>query len=275
MAIRPLWKGSINFGLVNIPVKLYAATEEKSPKLHYLHDKDHARVQYRRVCTLDQEEVAWEHLARGFEFSKDRYVVLEDHDFEAIPSTKTIDLMTFSQMEEIDPILFNRGYYVAPEQAAAKPYALLLEAMRRSHTVAIGKIAFREKEHLALLRPMGQALIMETMFYQDEVRAMDRIDEWGAMPSLAAREIEMAVQIVNNLTAPFDPSAYRDEHRERLMEVIRKKVEGEQIDAAPGRPTGQVIDLMEALQASIQQTQRSTRRPAQEAAPAKRRKKAA
>lgn len=274
MALRPLWKGSINFGLVNIPVKLYAATEEKRPKLHYLHDKDHARVQYRRVCTLDQEEVTWDHLARGFEFSKDRYVVLEDRDFDAMPTTKTIDLLTFSKMEEIDPILFNRGYYVTPEQAAAKPYALLLEAMRRSHTVAIGKIAFREKEHLALLRPVGQTLIMETMFYQDEVRAMDRIGEWNTMPSLADREIEMAVQIVNNLTAPFDPSAYRDEHRERLMEVIRKKVEGEQIEAAPGRSTGHVVDLMEALQASIHQTQRGKRRPSQGAAPARRKKAA-
>jgi DNA end-binding protein Ku len=248
-----MWKGAISFGLVTIPVSVYPATEEKSLKFNQLHDDDMGRIRYKRVCEIDGEEVSYEHIVKGYEIEKDRYVVLTDEDFDAVPveSSRTIDIQQFVDLEEIDPILYKKSYYLVPEETGAKAYALLRRALAEEGKVGIAKVSFRDKEHLSALRFDGDVFVLETMFWPDEIRAaeFDTVHEDG---KIRDQEIEMAKALIDNLSEPWNPEAYRDEYREALIDVVEKKAAGEEIEAAPEAAPARVVDLMEALKASVE-----------------------
>lgn len=253
MPPRSMWKGAISFGLVTIPVAVYPATEEKSVKFNQLHDEDMGRIRYKRVCEVDGEEVPYEHIVKGYEIEKDRYVILEDEDFDAVPveSSRTIDIQQFVALEEIDPILYKKSYYLVPDETGAKAYALLRRALEEEGKVGISKVSFRDKEHLAALRFKDDAFVLETMFWPDEIRAaeFETIHEDG---KIRDQEIEMAKALIENLSEPWNPEAYKDEYREALLEVVEKKAAGEEIEAAPEAQPARVVDLMEALKASVE-----------------------
>jgi DNA end-binding protein Ku len=248
-----MWKGAISFGLVTIPVSVYPATEEKSLKFNQLHDDDMGRIRYKRVCEIDGEEVSYDHIVKGFEYEKDRYVVLTDEDLDAVPveSSRAIDIHQFVALEEIDPVYFKKTYYLVPEETGAKAYALLRRALQEESKVGIAKVSFRDKEHLAALRFKDDAFVLETMFWPDEIRAadFDTIHEDGKVRD---QELDMARALIANLTEPWNPQAYHDGYREALLEVVEKKVAGEEIQVAAEAAPARVVDLMEALKASVE-----------------------
>jgi len=249
---RAMWKGAISFGLVTIPVSVYPATEEKTLRFNQLHDEDGGRVRYKRVCEKDGEEVPFEHIVKGYEIEKDRYVVLTDEDFEAVPveSSRAIDIQQFVSLEDIDPVLFKKSYYLVPDQTGAKAYSLLREAMSEDGRVGIAKVSFRDKEHLSALRFKDDAFVLETMYWPDEIREADFGDA-DVNTKVRGQELEMARQLIDSLTAQWNPETYKDEYREQLMRVVEAKVNGEEIEVVETEPTAKVVDLMEALKASV------------------------
>jgi DNA end-binding protein Ku len=259
---RTIWKGAISFGLVSIPVGLYPATEEKSLHFNQLHDKDHGRIKYQRVCSICGEEVTFEHIVKGYEYEKGKYVVLEDEDFDAVPveSSHAIDILQFVDLEEIDPLYFQKSYYLVPEEAGVKPYTLLRKAMSEDGRVAIAKVAIREKEHLATLRFKDNVFILETMFWPDEIRPAE-FEELDKRVDVRPQEVQMARSLIDNLTGDFKPDEFKDEYREALLGVVEKKVAGEEIEAVPEPEPTKVVDLMEALKASVEATKKKTARP--------------
>ncbi len=251
-----MWSGSISFGLVNVPIKLYSAVSPKEVHFNMLHEKDGARIQQKRVCALDGEEVPWEEIAKGYEISKGRYVMIEPEELEKYnpKATKSVDIMDFVDLDSIDPIYFERTYYLAPDRGAAKAYALLVEAMKRTNKVAIAHIVLRTKQYLCALRPMENALALSTMLYADEVvdlKTIDQIPDADSKP--ADREIKMAEQLVESLAAEWEPEKYTDEYREQVLDLLKKKAEGEEIvvPASEDAPS-KVINLVDALQASLE-----------------------
>jgi DNA end-binding protein Ku len=249
---RSMWKGAISFGLVTIPVAVYPATEEKTLRFNQLHDEDGGRIRMKRVCSVDGEEVPYEHIVKGYEYEKDRYVILTDEDFDAVPvaSSRAIDIVQFVEIEEIDPMLYKKSYYLVPEETGAKAYALLREAMSRDNKVGVAKVSFRDKEHLAALRFHDDAFVLETMYWPDEIR---EADFGGVDVDLKVRdqELQMARQLIENLTGAWNPQEFTDEYREALMRIVEAKINGEEIEVAQAEPTAKVVDLMEALKASV------------------------
>jgi DNA end-binding protein Ku len=253
---RPIWNGSISFGLVNVPVKLYSATSPKEVRFHMLHDKDGGRIQQKRVCGIDGEEVPWEHITKGFEISKGRYVAVEKEELAAFhpKGNKAIEIEDFVGLDEIDPIYYESTYYLVPDKGAAKPYALLNEAMKRTGKVGIGRFVLRTKQYLAAVRPMGKALAISTMLYADEVVEQDELDGLpDAHGKPGERELKMAEQLVGSLSGKFDVRKYKDDYREQVLALLERKAEGEEIVAEPAakETRGKVVDLMEALQKSL------------------------
>lgn len=253
---RAIWSGAISFGLVNVPIKLYSATSPKTVRFHQLHDKDGVRIQQRRVCPADGEEVPYEHVVKGFEIAPDRYVVVKQEELDALDPrhTKTIDIEAFVELAEIDPVYYDNAYHLAPATGGAKAYALLLSAMERAGKVAIGRFVLRTRQQICALRPAGGVLMLSTMLFGDEVNAPERLDELEGLDEVEATkaEVAMAQQLIDSLTTPFDPSAFRDEYRERVLELIERKAAGEEIavQPAPAAPAA-VPDLMAALEASV------------------------
>ena len=249
---RAMWKGAISFGLVTIPVSVYPATEEKTLRFNQLHDDDGGRIRMKRVCSVDGEEVGYEHIVKGYEYEKDRYVILTDDDFEAIPveSSRAIDIQQFVDLEEIDPMLYKKSYYLVPEETGAKAYALLREALNRSGKVGVAKVSFRDKEHLAALRFRDDAFVLETMYWPDEIR---EADFGGVDVSMKVRpnELDMAQTLIDNLSADWDPGEFKDEYREAMLRIVEAKINGEEIEVVEAEPTAKVVDLMEALKASV------------------------
>jgi DNA end-binding protein Ku len=250
---RAIWSGSITFGLVNIPVKLYGAVSHKEVRFHMLHDKDGARIQLRRFCSAEEVEVPYEHVVKGFEISKGRYVTVTAEELEAADpkGARTIDIQDFVEMEEIDPIHYDTTYYLAPDKGAAKAYGLLLEAMRASGKVAVARVVLRTKQALCCVRPMGDALALTTMNYADEIVPQEDLD----LPPRTApsqRELEMAEQLVASLTTRFEPERYRDEHREKVLALIERKAAGEAIEAPSTERPAKVVNLADALAASLE-----------------------
>jgi DNA end-binding protein Ku len=249
---RAMWKGAISFGLVTIPVSVYPATEEKTLRFNQLHDEDGGRIRMKRVCSIDGEEVGYEHIVKGYEYEKDRYVILTDDDFDAIPveSSRAIDIVQFVDLDEIDPMLYKKSYYLVPEETGAKAYALLREALNTAGKVGVAKVSFRDKEHLAALRFRDDAFVLETMFWPDEIRQAD----FGGIDVTAkvrSNELEMAQTLIENLTADWDPAEFTDEYRESLLRVVEAKINGEEIEVVEAEPAAKVVDLMEALKASV------------------------
>jgi DNA end-binding protein Ku len=249
---RAMWKGAISFGLVTIPVSVYPATEEKTLRFNQLHDEDGGRIRMKRTCSVDGEEVGYEHIVKGYEYEKDRYVILTDDDFEAIPveSSRAIDIQQFVDLEEIDPMQYKKSYYLVPEETGAKAYALLREALNRSGKVGVAKVSFRDKEHLAALRFRDDAFVLETMYWPDEIREAD-FGGVDVSAKVRPNELEMAQTLIENLTADWNPVEFKDEYREALLRIVEAKINGEEIEIVEAEPTAKVVDLMDALKASV------------------------
>jgi DNA end-binding protein Ku len=252
---RSIWRGAISFGLVNVPVKLYSAVSKKTVRFNQLHDADGSRIQQKRVCSKDGEEIPYENIVKGYEISPDRYVVITPEELEALDpkKTRTIDIEDFVDLDEIDPLYYDHPYYLAPDTGAAKAYQLLLTALEESNKVAIARVVIRSKEYLTAIRPANGILTMETMLFADELVSPDQIEELPEEDvKTTKREVEMARQLIESLTTEFDPSRYRDEYRDRVLDLIERKAEGQEIavQPAPVEPD-QVPDLMAALEASL------------------------
>ena len=254
---RAMWKGAISFGLVTIPVAVYPATEEKTLRFNQLHDEDGGRIRYKRVCEKDGEEVTFEHIVKGYEVEKDRYVILTDEDFDQVPvtSSRAIDIVQFVDLDEIDPVLFKKSYYLVPDETGAKAYALLREAMTQDGRVGIAKVSFRDREHLAALRFKDDAFVLETMYWPDEVREAD----FGGVDvqiDVRDQELAMARQLIDSLASEWSPEGFADEYREALMRIVEAKLSGQEIEVVEAEPTAKVVDLMEALKASVAATKK-------------------
>lgn len=277
---RSLWTGSLSFGLVNIPVKLYNAVSPKDIRFHLLHDKDGVRIKQKRVCPADGEEVSADHLVKGYEIAPDQYVKITPEELENLDpkATHTIDIEDFVGIDEIDPIYYEHTYYVAPQTTAANAYALLLTAMKKSHKVAIARIVLRTKQYLAAVRPHGNALMLSTLLFADEVVSQETLTDLPDRDiDVNPRQLTMAEQLIDSLTASFDPAKYHDEYRSRVLALIERKAEGEEIIAQPqAKESAKVINLMEALEASLAASKRTAKpKPARPAADRTRRKKKA
>ncbi len=249
---RAIWSGSISFGMVTIPVKLFGATESRDIRFNLLHATCGTRLQQRRWCPTDEVEVPWTETARGYEFSKGQYVMLTDEDFERLPlpSKHTIELTAFVEEREIDPVFYEKSYYLGPAERAEKPYALLLKALEEKKLSATASITIRKKEQLCVLRPHEGVIMLETLFYPDEIR-QDRGVDLDKV-KVSERELDMAFTLIELLKKPFDPSEYKDHYREALAQLIEAKLEGKQVvTAPPSRETG-VLDLAEALKRSVE-----------------------
>jgi DNA end-binding protein Ku len=255
MARRSIWSGSISFGLVNIPIRMYNATIDRGIRFNLLHDQDKSRLQRKLVSSATGKEVHPEHIIRGFPVGKDHYVVIQKDEIEscAPEKSKAIEITDFVELSDIDPIYYERPYYLAPQPAAVKPYALLVEAMNRSKRVAIARFVMHEKQHLAALRATGNVICLETMRYADEIVPADEIDGAPEHVKIADRELKAAQQLVDSLTTAFDPSKYADEYRDCIMSLVERKSRGEEIHVQPvaERRPGRAADLMSALEASL------------------------
>lgn len=252
--MRAIWKGAVSFGLVSIGVKLYSATEEKDIRFHQVHRSDGGRIRYKRVCEVCGEEVSYDDIAKGFDLGGGEIVILTDEDFADLPlsTSRAIDVLEFVPAEQVDPILYNKAYYLEPEGVSAKPYVLLRDALTDSDRVAIVKVALRQREQLATLRVREGVLVLNTMLWPDEVRAakFDFLDE---NISVRAQELQMAASLIESMAGDFKPDEFTDEYRGALQKVIDAKVSGKEIVAAPTveeAPSG-AIDLMAALRASV------------------------
>ena len=253
---RPIWSGSISFGLVTIPVSLFTAVREKRISFRTLHDQDKVPLKQKMFCPADGKEVHPEHTVKGYEIEKDRFVVVRQDELDAArpKGTKAIEILDFVDLDEIDPLYFDRPYYVAPKPEGAKPYKLLLEAMEKTGKVGIAKVVMWNREYLAALRPLDGALVMETMHYEDEVVPQERVAGLEVKAKVDDRELKMATQLVDSLSTSFKPEKYKDEYREQVMELIEKKAAGEEIHTAPttdSAPAGRARNLMAALEASL------------------------
>jgi DNA end-binding protein Ku len=253
---RAIWSGAISFGLVNVPVKLYSATSPKTVRFHQLSSKTGARIRQKRVDPSTDAEVPYEEIVKGYEITPDRYVLIEPEELDALDpkATKTIDIEEFVDLDEIDPIYYDHSYYLAPTAGGAKAYRLLLDAMRDTGKVGIGRVVLRSKQQLAALRPTGNVLTLTTMLFGDEVLPADRLDELDSVAEAEAsdRELKMAEQLIESLSGHFDPSKFRDEYRERVIDLIERKAAGEEIAVQPqAEEPAAAPDLMAALEASL------------------------
>lgn len=256
--MRTLWKGAISFGLVNIPVGLYTATEKKEIKFNYLHEKCKTPIKYEKRCPTCNVEVPPEEIVWGYEFQKGQYVILKEEDFERLPdsSTKTIDIVDFVNLEELDPVYFEKSYFLESSRGGEKAYALLKRAMLETGKIAVAKVTIRSKESLAVLRVAQNILMMVTIFYPDEVRSPAGLNGVKNEPPLHENEIKMANSLIANLSSHFEPAKYTNRYRENLMKMIEAKISGGEVAQAEERETGKIIDLMEALRASIAATEK-------------------
>jgi DNA end-binding protein Ku len=278
---RAIWSGSISFGLLNVPVKLYSAVARRGISLREIRESDGARIRHRRVAEGTDEEVPYEKIQKAFEITSGNYVPISKDEMAALAPEKTraIEVKDFVDLEQIDPIYFDSPYYLGPADGAEKAYSLLASAMQRSGKVAIARFVFRNKEHLAALRADDGVLTLTTMRFADEVVPPDELDDVlpAKKPKVAAKEIEMAEQLIDSLTSDFDPSAYRDEYREELMSLIERKAEGKEIVApeAPEKEATKAPDLMAALEESIAAVKGKSDGKPRKPAKAKAKKKAA
>jgi DNA end-binding protein Ku len=251
---RSIWTGAISFGLVSVPVRMFTATESKELKFHFLDRRDMAPIGYDKVNKDTGEHVDPDDIVRGFEFEKGRFVEVTEDDIDRldVELTHAIDICDFVSIEEIDPLYFRKGYYLLPQDGAEKPYRLLAKALEETGRVAIAKIVIRNKQHLACIRPVDDTLVLETMYYADEVRR----PEAAPTPQVRSAEVDMAKTLIENLAAKWDPEKYHDRYRNELLDLLQKKAEGEPLPERQQETGGEVVDLMEALRQSVQATKR-------------------
>ena len=249
---RSIWNGLISFGMVSIPVKLFTATESKDISFRLLHRECNSRLKQLRWCPACEREVEWGETVRGYEYAKDQHVIVTDEDFDKLPlpSKRTIELAAFVKAEEIDPVYYEKSYYLEPDEVGIKPFALLMKALKEKSLTAVAKIAVRNKERLCALRPMDGTLMLETLYYPDEIR----VERGTEVPEVQVsdRELEMASTLIDLLADSFEPEKYQDEYRRALMEIIEAKLQGEEFVEAPAPAPAKVTDLMAALKASVE-----------------------
>jgi DNA end-binding protein Ku len=255
--MHTIWKGSISFGLVHIPVKMYSATKEKGIAFRNLHRKCKTPIKMTRTCPHCETEVAWEEVVKGVEYTDNQFVLMEKDELEAVmpENRKSIEILDFVSLEEIDPIYFDKTYYLGPGEHGDRPYALLREAMRETGRIGVAQITIRSKQSLAVVRVYQDCLVMETIFYPDEVRNATAVPDVPTQTELPEKERDMAQQLIENLTTAFDPKQYQDTYRQAVEEMIEKKVKGEEMVQVPEKRPERVVDLMEALKASLEQSE--------------------
>jgi DNA end-binding protein Ku len=263
-----VWKGHLTFGLVSLPVKLYSAARAETVSFNQLHKSDHSRIKNVVYCQLEDKPVPRAELVKGYEYEKDKYVVIDDEDIKKVaPQTaKTMEILEFVKTAEVDPIYFESSYYLAPDDAGEKPYALLFEALRRTGYVAVARIAMHNREHVVILRPGPKGILMHTMYYRDEIR---QVEEFRTDTSLVKdKELALATNLIESLEASFEPEKYKDGYRESLMSMIQAKVQGREVVETPS-PThlAPVVDILEALKMSIAQAKKPVRSAGQPATP--------
>lgn len=272
--MHTMWKGTISFGLVNIPVKLHSATEDKDVKLRNLHKECHSPIKYEKVCPVCDKEVEQDDIVKGYEYTKNKFVVLEEEDLQALKEEnedKSVEIVDFVKLEEIDPIYFNRSYYLSPNDGGVKAYALLREALNDTGKIGVAKITIRSKEHLAVLRVYNNTLLMETIHYPDEVRDFKDVPNVPEEVEVVKKELDTAKLLIDQLTTEFEPEKYTDEYRTALLELIEKKRQNEEVTTGK-QPAKQdnVMDLMEALEKSLKKT--GKKKTTKKKAPAKKTK---
>ena len=258
---RSIWNGSIAFGLVNVPVRLYSATESKQVQFHQFEKGTKKRIEYRRVTTGTKHEVDYDDIVKGYEVSKGKYVTITPEELESVEPgrSRTLDIEDFVLLEEIDPVYFDKSYYLEPVDGAEKAYALLVEAMSETGRVAVGRFVMRTKQYLATVRPTGDVLVLETMFFGDEVRDPKDL-KVPTRVKVPPKEKRIATQLIESLTVPFDPDAYKDTYRSRVLGLIRRKAKGQEIEVKPREKAADVVDLMAALEASLQERKKPKRK---------------
>jgi DNA end-binding protein Ku len=257
--VRPIWSGSISFGLVSVPVRMYSATQSKELRFHFLDKNDLQPIGYDKVRKDTGKRVDPDDVVRGFEIEKGQYVPIEDEDLDRldIELTHSIDILDFVDLEEIDPIYFRKAYYLLPQDGAEKPYRLLVRALDETGKVGVAKVVIRNKQHLAALRAHDGVLVLETMYYADEVRKPEKVD---GRVRVQKAEVEMAKSLVENLSGSFRPERYDDTYRKELLDLIRAKAKGKELPEPSEEEEGEVIDLMEALRASVKETKKGRKR---------------
>lgn len=260
--MHTVWKGSISFGLVNIPIKLHAATENKDIKLRQLHKECHTPISYAKVCEGCKQEVKNEDIVKAYEYSKNKFVILDEEELEKLKKEnedKAVEIIDFVKLEEIDPIYFERSYFMAPDSSGGKAYSLLREALQQSGKIGVAKIMIRSKEQLAIVRVYRETLIMETIHFPDEVRSTADVPNIPTEQTVVKKELDTALMLVDQLTTDFAPEKYTDEYRTALMELIEEKKAGNNIVTTSDKQTelpSNVTDLMSALQASLDKTKK-------------------
>lgn len=268
MAMRPIWKGSISFGLVNIPVSLYLAAKSERVSFKMLHAEDQGRIHYKRVCEIDGQEVPWDEIVKGYEYAKGRYVPIDDEDLESIDIglARTVDIVQFVEQAEIDPVFYDKPYFLEPVRGAERAYALLREALVRSGKVGIARVVFREREYLAAVRPRGDVLAMDTMRFAAELRDAGELHlPSGAATDLPDKQVDLALMLIEQLSAPWDPEAWTDRYQEAVQRMIERKLQGLPMpEVTAPAPTGEVIDLAEILRRSLEQAGAEEKPPAGE-----------
>lgn len=262
--MHTMWKGTISFGLVNIPVKLHSATEDKDVKLRNLHKECKSPVKYEKVCPVCEKEIGNDDIVKGFEYTKNKFVILEDEDLESIKDDKddkSVEIVDFVKLEEIDPIYFDRSYYLSPDDGGSKAYALLREALKDTDKIGLAKITIRSKEQLSVVRIYNNTLVMETIHYPDEVRSFEEVPNIPEEATVVKKEVETAKMLIDQLTAAFEPEKYTDDYRTALLDLIQKKKDGEAVSTAkePKKPNN-VTDLQDALEKSLNRTKKSKKK---------------
>lgn len=262
--MHTMFKGAISFGLVNIPIKMFTATEDKDIRFRSIHKKCHTPIKYKKMCPTCNEEVKPDDIVKGFEYEPGKFVIVSEEDIKSAKAevhARTIDIVDFVSLSEIDPIYYDKTYYLAPQPevtASAKAYNLLREAMNQSNRIAIARVTIRNKQTLCVLRVYGEVLVMETIFYPDEIRPISEIPSLPHEMKVDEKEMGIAEQLIDNLSSEFDPSKYTDEYRVALRKIIEDKIAGKEVVSQPDAPETNVIDLMEALKASLEKTEKKT-----------------
>ncbi|MGM1019356.1 MAG: Ku protein [Bacillota bacterium] len=252
--MHTVWKGAISFGLVHVPVKMFSATEDKDISMRYIHKECGSPLSYVRKCPVCDKEVEWEEIGKGYEYEKGKFVMFDKEELEQISgqADKNIVILDFVDLQEIDPIYFQKTYYLSPDQAGSNAYKLLMNAMKDTGKIGIAQISIRSKSSLAAIRVLDECLAIETMFYPDEIRPVSQVPNLPGQEEVKEKELTMAKMLIEQLSTPFDAAKYTDQYRERLLDLIQHKVAGEEIRIAPSQPQTNVVDLMAALQASIE-----------------------
>ncbi|MCD1259562.1 Ku protein [Paenibacillus athensensis] len=251
--MHTVWKGAISFGLVHVPVKMFSATEDKDIAMRYIHKTCITPLSYVRKCATCETEVDWEEIAKGYEYEPGRFVLFDKEELEELSgeASKEIKILDFVDLTDIDPVYFQKTYYLAPAETGAGAYTLLLESMLQTGKIGVAKVSIRSKSSLAAIRVIDRCLAMETIFYPDEIRPISQVPNLPEGREVNERELEMAKMLIGQLSGPFEPAKYKDEHRSRVLEAIERKVAGEEVQAAPEPKRASVVDLMAALQASL------------------------